>query len=79
MGSIVTESATFPVIVPVIAAAGAAGTARASSRERTTSVEVAARRKSVELILESLLRKRRGCGALVLLTNYRVTGRVFEQ
>src|SRR5713101_3160631 len=50
IGSMVTESATFPVIVPVMAAAGVAGTKSASSSERTTSVDVAARRKSAEFI-----------------------------
>src|SRR5256885_17002323 len=62
IGTIVTESATFPLIVPVIAAAGVAGIARPSSRERATSVEVAARRKSLELIGNPSSRKRRGCG-----------------
>jgi hypothetical protein len=59
MGTIVTESATFPVIVPVIAAAGIAGTSRASSRDKATSVVVTARRKSVELISDPSSGKRR--------------------
>ena len=50
MGAFVTESASFPVIVPVMAAAGVAGSASVSSRQRTTRLDVAARRKSVELI-----------------------------
>jgi hypothetical protein len=49
-GAIVTESATFPVIVPVIAAAGVDGTTRARTSERTTSADVKARRKSDEFI-----------------------------
>ena len=42
MGRCVTESITFPVIVPVIAAAGLAGNASVKSKHRTTSVDVAA-------------------------------------
>src|SRR5438874_1522299 len=45
-----TESASFPVIVPVMAAAGVPGSVSVSNRQRTTRVDVAARRKSVELI-----------------------------
>src|SRR6266540_5940721 len=41
---------TLPVMVPVIAAAGAAGTAKARSRVRAASVVLTARRSRVELI-----------------------------
>src|SRR5438093_10903654 len=50
MGAPVTESPTFPMIFPAAAAAGVAGTKRARSIARVTSVAVTARRKSVEFI-----------------------------
>src|SRR5437879_2898271 len=83
IGSFVTESITFPVIVPVIAAAGLAGSASVSSRHRTTSAEVAARRKSVELILDPSSGMRRECGAIRpnadCTLNYRVAKHVSPQ
>jgi len=55
---IVTESTTLPVIVPVIARAGAAG--RATVRMRATSVELTARRTSAEVTGVPSSRDRRG-------------------
>src|SRR5256886_10651696 len=65
MGWPVTESPTFPMIFPAAAAAGAAGIARASSSDTTTSVDMAARRKSVEFILDPSSGKCRGGGTVV--------------
>ena|SRR6266480_5676777 len=66
MPCIVTESTTLPVTVPVIAAAGAAGRARA--RMRATSVELTARRTSVEVTWGSLLKGSPQRGGLVEIT-----------
>jgi hypothetical protein len=54
MGACVTESTTLPVIVPVIAAAGAAGTE--SARMSAASSEATARRQADELTWGSLLK-----------------------
>src|SRR5438034_11709009 len=69
MPCIVTESTTLPVTVPVIAAAGAAGRARA--RIRATSVELTARRTSVEVTWGSLLKGSPQRGGLVETTDVR--------
>src|SRR5438094_5834809 len=63
---IVPESTTLPVTVPVIAAAGAAGRARA--RISATSVELTARRTSVEVTWGSLLKGSPQRGGLVEIT-----------
>src|SRR5206468_924730 len=63
---IVTESTTLPVIVPVIARAGAAGRARV--RMRATNVELTARRTSVEVTWGSLLKGSPRRGGLVRIT-----------
>src|SRR5436309_15333590 len=66
MPCIVTESTTLPVTVPVIAAAGAAGRARA--RISATSVELTARRTSVEVTWGSLLKGSPRRGGLLRIT-----------